>query len=107
MVKQFLNGRMDGPIGMSKEKDTATLAAEKAMFEAGHHASGVEEITGVPPQMQPTPGLPERSGDRRRTDRVMRMLHELPDPAQDAIIESLSEEDKRHYDVHTRQYALS
>src|SRR5690606_23618603 len=98
-VKQFLNGRMDGPIGMSEEKDSATLAAERAMFEAGHHAGGVEEITGVPKQMQPTPGLPPRKGDKRRTDRVMRMLHELPPKAQAANIESLTE-------AHTQFYAV-
>jgi phospholipid/cholesterol/gamma-HCH transport system ATP-binding protein len=103
VVKQFLNGRMDGPIGMSEEKDTAQLAAEKAMFEAGHHAGGVEEVVGVPPQMQPTPGFPTRQGDRCRTDRVMRMLHELPEPAQAAIIASLSPQDQRHYGVHSHR----
>ncbi|WP_028852051.1 ABC transporter ATP-binding protein [Thermocrispum municipale] len=99
VVKQFLNGRMDGPIGMSEEKDQATLAAEKAMFEAGHHAGGVEEITGVPKQMQPTPGLPPRAGDKRRTDRVMTMLHQLPPKAQQAIIDSLTDEQRQHYGV--------
>lgn len=100
-VKQFLNGRMDGPIGMSEEKDSATLAAEKAMFEAGHHAGGVEEVAGVPPQMQPTPGLPERQGARRRKDRVMRILHTLPDAARQSIIASLSREEQRRYGVHS------
>ncbi|MGA6163553.1 ABC transporter ATP-binding protein [Amycolatopsis magusensis] len=99
VVKQFLNGRMDGPIGMSEEKDSATLAAEKAMFEAGHHAGGVEDVRGVPPQMQPTPGLPERQGARRRQDRVMRNLHMLPAAAQEKVIESLSPEEQRHYGV--------
>ncbi|TLW93735.1 ATP-binding cassette domain-containing protein [Saccharomonospora piscinae] len=99
VVKQFLNGRMDGPIGMSEEKDSATLAAERAMFEAGHHAGGVEEVTGVPPQLQPTPGLPVREGARRRKDRVMRMLHTLPEPARESIIASLSPEEQRHYGV--------
>ncbi|CAM2869909.1 ABC transporter ATP-binding protein [Saccharomonospora xinjiangensis] len=100
-VKQFLNGRMDGPIGMSEEKDSATLAAERAMFEAGHHAGGVEEVAGVPPQMQPTPGLPDRQGARRRKDRVMRILHTLPDAARQSIIASLSREEQRRYGVHS------
>jgi len=105
VVKQFLNGRMDGPIGMSEEKDTAQLAAEKAMFEAGHHAGGVEEVVGVPPQMQPTPGLPTRQGDVRRTDRVMSIMHTLPQNAQDAIINSMSPEQQQHYNV--RSHAMA
>src|SRR6266540_1430593 len=40
VVKQFLNGKMQGPIGMSEEKDSAQMAAEQAMFDAGHHAGG-------------------------------------------------------------------
>src|SRR2546421_10476704 len=60
VVKQFLNGKMNGPIGMSEEKDAATMAAEQAAFAAGHHPGGVEEVTGIPPQMQPSPGVPER-----------------------------------------------
>ncbi|HKS47694.1 MAG TPA: ABC transporter ATP-binding protein [Amycolatopsis sp.] len=99
VVKQFLNGRMDGPIGMSEEKDQATIAAERAMFEAGHHAGGVDEVVGIPPQMQPTPGVPERMGARRRKDRVMRILHTLPSAAQEGIIESLSSEEQVRYGV--------
>ncbi|RZS37209.1 hypothetical protein EV193_106447 [Herbihabitans rhizosphaerae] len=90
---------MEGPIGMSEEKDTATMEAEKAMFEAGHHAGGVEDISGVPPQMQPTPGLPVRTGMVRRKDRVMRILHTLPSAAQESIIESLSPEEQQRYGV--------
>src|SRR5262249_60921248 len=37
VVRQFLNGRRIGPIGMSEEKDEATMAEEQAMAEAGHH----------------------------------------------------------------------
>src|SRR5206468_3768171 len=99
VVKQFLNGRMDGPIGMSEEKDTATMAAEKAMFEAGHHAGGVEDISGVPPQMQPTPGVPERTDMIRRKDRVMSILHNLPPAAPESIIESWIPEEQPKYKV--------
>ncbi|WP_236789530.1 ABC transporter ATP-binding protein [Amycolatopsis sp. GM8] len=102
VVKQFLNGRMDGPIGMSEEKDSATIAAERAMFEAGLHAGGVEEIAGIPAQMQPAPGLPVRQGAIRRKDRVMQILHKLPDAAQDGIIDSLTPEEQRHYGVYPR-----
>ncbi|MEV4144484.1 ABC transporter ATP-binding protein, partial [Amycolatopsis sp. NPDC049691] len=91
--------KMQGPIGMSEEKDSAQMAAEQAMFDAGHHAGGVEDISGVPPQMQPTPGVPTRMGAVRRKDRVMEIMHRLPDAAQQSIIESLSPEEQRHYGV--------
>ena len=52
VVKQFLNGRRIGPIGMSEEKDESTMAEEQAMVDAGHHDGGVEEIEGVPPQIR-------------------------------------------------------
>lgn len=44
VVKQFLNGRRIGPIGMSEEKDESTMAEEQAMVDAGHHDGGTEEI---------------------------------------------------------------
>ena len=95
VVKQFLNGRMDGPIGMSEEKDSATMAAEKAMFEAGHHAGGVEEVEGIPPQMQPSPGVPERKGALRRQQRVKDLLHTLPEDAQRSIQQALEDDEER------------
>ncbi len=99
VVDQFLNGKRIGPIGMSEEKDTAQMAEEQAMLDAGHHHGGTEDVHGVVPQIQPTPGLPERKGDRRRKDRVMKILHTLPPIAQEAIIESLTPEDQQHYNV--------
>ena len=99
VVKQFLNGSRIGPIGMSEEKDEATMAAEQAHVEAGHHDGGTDDVRGVVPQIQPTPGLGERAAVRRRLDRVMRILHTLPRPAQQGIIDSLSEEDKARYGV--------
>ncbi|GAB3580526.1 ABC transporter ATP-binding protein [Amycolatopsis endophytica] len=107
VVKQFLNGRMDGPIGMSEEKDTAQMAAEKAMFEAGHHAGGVEDVSGIPAQMQPTPGVPTRQGAIRRKDRVMQILHTLPPAAQEGIIESLTPEEQRRYGVSPRRAVVT
>jgi phospholipid/cholesterol/gamma-HCH transport system ATP-binding protein len=46
VVGQFLNGRRIGPIGMSEEKDEATMAEEQAMVVAGQHAGGVEDVEG-------------------------------------------------------------
>ncbi|EUA68067.1 ABC transporter family protein [Mycobacteroides abscessus subsp. bolletii 1513] len=68
VIKQFLNGRRIGPIGMSEEKDEATMAEEQAHLDAGHHDGGVEEIEGVPPQIQATPVCPSvrRSAAARR-----------------------------------------
>ncbi|ALG13932.1 ABC transporter ATP-binding protein [Kibdelosporangium phytohabitans] len=98
-VQQFLNGSRFGPIGMSEEKDVATLAAEQELADSGHHDGSAEELTGVVPQLQPTPGLPERMGVRRRKDRVMSILHSLPPAAQESIIESLTPEDQQRYGV--------
>lgn len=106
-VRQFLNGRMIGPIGMSEEKDSATMAAEQAMIDAGHPAGGVEDISGVPPQMRPSPGVPERKGERRRKDRVMRLLHTLPENAQNSIIASLTDEERARYGVRERELATA
>ncbi|MET0135013.1 MAG: ABC transporter ATP-binding protein [Kibdelosporangium sp.] len=99
VVRQFLNGSRLGPIGMSEEKDVATMAAEQRMADAGHHDGSGDEVYGVVPQLQPTPGLPERMGVRRRKDRVMSILRTLPPAAQEGIIESLSPQEQQHYGV--------
>jgi phospholipid/cholesterol/gamma-HCH transport system ATP-binding protein len=102
VVNQFLNGRRIGPIGMSEEKDDATMAREAAAMEAGQSdGSSGEEISGLVPQLQPTPGLPERGAVRRRKDRVMRILHTLPVTAQQAIVESMSPDEQARYGVGT------
>jgi phospholipid/cholesterol/gamma-HCH transport system ATP-binding protein len=103
VVSQFLNGRRVGPIGMSEEKDQATMDRERAHAEAGHMASELgEDISGVPPQLEPSAGLPERKAVRRRKDRVMQMLHTLPDSARFSVLESLTDEDRRRYGVGPR-----
>jgi phospholipid/cholesterol/gamma-HCH transport system ATP-binding protein len=89
VVKQFLNGRRIGPIGMSEEKDEATMAEEQAHLEAGHVDGGVEEIEGVPPQILATPGMPERKAVGRRRARVREILHDLPSTAQAAILDEI------------------
>jgi len=97
VVEQFLNGRRLGPIGMSEEKDVETMEEEAAFIAAGHHHGGTEDIDGIIPQIRPTPGLPERKGERRRIERVMAMLHTLPENAQEAIIEGLSDQDRAQF----------
>ena len=83
VITQFVNGRRFGPIGMSEEKDEATLAQERAL------ENGDADDLGTPalmPQLVPSPGLPERLAVQRRMDRVMAMLPTLPAAAQQAIL---------------------
>jgi phospholipid/cholesterol/gamma-HCH transport system ATP-binding protein len=70
---------------MSEEKDESTMAEEQAMIDAGHHDGGTEEIEGVPPQVNATPGMPERQAVGRRQARVREIMHTLPPAAQEAI----------------------
>jgi phospholipid/cholesterol/gamma-HCH transport system ATP-binding protein len=85
VITQFVNGRRIGPIGMSEEKDQADIAAEEA-------ASGGRSVAPPPmalvPQLEPSPGLPERQAVRRRHARMLDMLHNLPPRAQEAITAS-------------------
>jgi phospholipid/cholesterol/gamma-HCH transport system ATP-binding protein len=90
VVKQFLNGTMIGPIGMSEEKDEAQMAHEQAMVDAGHHHGGLDLVEGIIPQLRATPGMPIRQAVARRQERVRRMMHTLPLSAQAAINESLA-----------------
>jgi phospholipid/cholesterol/gamma-HCH transport system ATP-binding protein len=91
VVSQFLNGRRAGPIGMSEEKDQATLALERTL------PSEVDPPAPMVAPLAPSPGLPERQAARRRKDRVMSMLPTLPLPAQRAIVDSLTPEDHTRY----------
>ncbi|MFR9806836.1 ABC transporter ATP-binding protein [Pseudonocardia sp. RS010] len=86
VVAQFLNGRRQGPIGMSEEKDTAQAAREMAE---------VDELSGLPPikpQLVATAGLPERKAVQRRRQRVRNMMHTLPPAAQKVIRDSFAED---------------
>jgi phospholipid/cholesterol/gamma-HCH transport system ATP-binding protein len=95
VVEQFLNGRRMGPIGMSEEKDAATMAREQAMFdELGDEGPAAPHISE---QMEPTAGLPDRAGGHRRRARVLGALHELPVSAQHAIAESMTDSERREY----------
>jgi phospholipid/cholesterol/gamma-HCH transport system ATP-binding protein len=89
VITQFVNGRRIGPIGMSEEKDEATLALEKA----ASLRDGEPLTVGSPalmPQLVPTPGLPERQAVQRRMDRVMSILPTLPTAAQQAILADIA-----------------
>jgi phospholipid/cholesterol/gamma-HCH transport system ATP-binding protein len=100
VVKQFLNGSRIGPIGMSEEKDEATMAAEQAQVDAGHHDGSTDDVRGIVAQIEPTPGLGERAAVRRRKDRVMGIIHTLPSRAREGIVESLTREEQQRYGVH-------
>ncbi|ALE79136.1 ABC transporter ATP-binding protein [Pseudonocardia alni] len=106
VVAQFLNGRREGPIGMSEEKDAAQAARE--MEEAG-------ELEGRPPmkpQLVASTGMPDRQAVHRRRERVEAMMHELPESAQEAIREQHADSDAQagggpSQDGTTRQMARS
>jgi phospholipid/cholesterol/gamma-HCH transport system ATP-binding protein len=57
VVRQFLNARRQGPIGMAEEKDAAELEAEK---EEGEE---IPPLPPIPPQIEPS------NGQGRRTQR--------------------------------------
>ncbi|MDP9091672.1 MAG: ATP-binding cassette domain-containing protein [Actinomycetota bacterium] len=109
VVKQFLNGRKEGPIGMSEEKDAGLVAAELASLDGAperHPLAGPKGGAGggaVPPQIQPSPGLPERKAVARRQARVMDMLHTLPPEAQEAVMAVLDQEHKDEQDAREAQ----
>ncbi|MEV1018935.1 ATP-binding cassette domain-containing protein [Streptomyces sp. NPDC050264] len=82
VVAQFLTASKTGPIGMSEEKDAATLAAEAASAPGGAVISPREIV----PQLEPSPGLGERAAVARRRARVLGMLDTLPESARRAIL---------------------
>ena len=98
VVKQFLNGRKEGPIGMSEEKDASQVAAELASLDgapAPHPLAGPKGGAGgggVPPQIQPSPGLPERKAVGRRQARVHGDAAHPAAEAQKAVREVLDQE---------------
>jgi phospholipid/cholesterol/gamma-HCH transport system ATP-binding protein len=71
------------------------MAALEARGGDAHNGVGPKGATGgdaVPPQLTPTEGLPERKAERRRQERVARMLHEFDQETQAAIRKSLPDE---------------
>ncbi|MQY16024.1 putative ribonucleotide transport ATP-binding protein mkl [Streptomyces sp. RB5] len=84
VVAQFLNGSPHGPIGMTEEKDSATLDAELAM------GNGLDfQTREIVPQLEPSPGLPPRAAVHRRRERVLGMLATLPHAAREAILATM------------------
>ncbi|RRO12997.1 ABC transporter ATP-binding protein [Saccharopolyspora rhizosphaerae] len=94
VVVQFLNGRPDGPIGMSEEKDTALVEAELAKH-------GRPQVPPMMSQLEVSPGLPDRSAVHRRKDRVLRQLRSLNPSAQEEILKSLTPQERAQYGVGT------
>ncbi len=84
VVAQFLQGRKHGPIGMSEEKDQATIELERADLNGED-----EGLPPIVPQLEPSRGLPPRRAVERRRERVMNLLPQLPYAAQQAILTSL------------------
>src|SRR4051794_13405857 len=62
VVRQFLNGRKEGPIGMAEEKDAAQLAAEA---ESGTPPS---DLPPIEKQLQPSSGTPRRTQRQQRDE---------------------------------------
>lgn len=88
VVAQFLSGSRKGPIGMSEEKDAATLAREQADSDRAAANGSAGTAAGprtLVPQLEPSPGLPERKAVRRHRERVLGMLDALPAAARNAI----------------------
>ena len=98
VVQQFLQGRRIGPIGMSEEKDSAQMEAEMEELKKQGGSAEAEE-SFIDPQLMPTEGIGVRKATQRRKDRVMQILHTLPEKAQTAILESLTEEDMERYGI--------
>ena len=94
VITQFVNGRRVGPIGMSEEKDEATLLLEQAAERRGGEDRGQEKLPELVPQLVPSPGLPERLAVQRRMARVISALPTLPDSAQQAIIANLPDAER-------------
>ncbi|MCZ0210477.1 ABC transporter ATP-binding protein [Streptomyces achromogenes] len=84
VVAQFLDGRREGPIGMSEEKDAATLAAEA-------NTARPVEPRRIVPQLEPSPGLPHRRAVTRRRERVLGMIDQLPPAARTAILRTYAD----------------
>ena len=81
VVRQFLGGHRHGPIGMAEEKDQAALDLERGLLPAA--------APEIPPQLEPSPGLPPRQAVQRRRQRVaalrdQRRLATAPTPGEPA-----------------------
>ncbi|MBE7188857.1 ABC transporter ATP-binding protein [Jatrophihabitans endophyticus] len=91
VIGQFLNGRRQGPIGMSEEKDQALIDAERNQ----RPDNADEDVRGLIPQLEPSPGLPARQGLARHRARLEREWHTLPPHTQRAIMAEREWEQQR------------
>ncbi|TLQ48066.1 ABC transporter ATP-binding protein [Streptomyces marianii] len=57
VVRQFLHGRMQGPIGMAEEKDAAQVELELAQLDRGAAAGDGGGARVVTPRLLPSPGI--------------------------------------------------
>lgn len=83
VIRQFLDGRREGPIGMAEEKDAGQVEAELATLANGTYSDPADAF--VPSQLEPSPGLPERRAATRRQARVLEMMHTLPPHSRAAV----------------------
>lgn len=58
VVRQFLNGRMQGPIGMAEEKDAAQVEQELAALGDGDKSTRSPGSQPLTPRLLPGPGIP-------------------------------------------------
>lgn len=96
VITQFVNGRVDGPIGMHEERD---ITDRGGWEQAGDRAHGDHEPAGIVPQLVPSPGQPPRQAVARRTERVTAMLPALPERVRHEIAASLRSGPSRHEGV--------
>jgi phospholipid/cholesterol/gamma-HCH transport system ATP-binding protein len=88
VIDQFLNGRRQGPIGMSEEKDQALMDAERQLPHDG------SDVRGLVPQLEPSPGMPQRMGLVRHRERLDRDWATLPPHTQQAILAARADEQR-------------
>ncbi|HEY3684687.1 MAG TPA: ATP-binding cassette domain-containing protein [Streptosporangiaceae bacterium] len=99
-VRQFLSAQRVGPIGMFEEKDDETITRERAQL--GHEDDVLEPLE-VPPQLEPSPGLPPRQALGRRAERLARMMPRLSARAREAIEANFGPVDV-HGPAHTQDF---
>ncbi len=84
VVKQFRNGRPSVRSACPRRRATRKWPRSRRLSRLGR-TTGVGEIHGVPPQIQPTPGLPRQKAVKRHRARVHEIMHTLPESALEAI----------------------
>jgi phospholipid/cholesterol/gamma-HCH transport system ATP-binding protein len=70
VIEQFLTGRTVGPIGMTEENDAATWTEPEPNPD--------RPAPRLPPQREPSPGLPRRRAEVRRRERLITTFGKLP-----------------------------